>query len=70
MPAFPEATLRIECFMTNPPRPGGIGIFLDGKLAATLSLEEFKKTAERLRQLEDAGRARTSDFIPNPDRAS
>ncbi len=49
---IPEATLAVECWMTNPLRPGAIAVSVDGKLMATVRLDQFKATAARLAELE------------------
>lgn len=49
---YPTVLLRIECASTNPPRPVGIGVFVDRKPIAILSLAELRKTAKRLEEIE------------------
>jgi len=44
--------LKIECTATNPPKPVGIGIFVAGTLLYSISIEQFKLVADRLRKLE------------------
>ncbi len=54
MGSIEEADLAVECYMTNPPRPGGVLIKVDGRTIAFVTIEAFKKTARRLQELEDA----------------
>lgn len=53
---IPKAKLAIECAMINPPKPIGCGVMIDGKLAAVVSLEELKRAAARLEELQAARR--------------
>jgi len=48
----PEATLGIDCWMTNPPRPLQCGVIVDGKIIALISLDELHLAAKRLDELE------------------
>ena len=48
---IPQATLRIETHLTNPPRPIGVGVFVDRKMIAVVSLDELRKAMERLTEL-------------------
>jgi hypothetical protein len=48
----PKASLKIECAMVNPPQPIGCGVLVDGKVIATLTLEEVKLVVTRIEELE------------------
>jgi len=56
----PTATLGIDCFMTNPPKPGVVHVRVDGHTVAFVELEELKRTAERLSKLEEARNAQST----------
>lgn len=49
-----QAHLMIECAAINPPKPLGIAVQSEGRIIATISLENFKETASRLQSLESA----------------
>jgi hypothetical protein len=51
---IPAATLRIECAQINPPKPLGCGVFVEGKIIATVTLENLRATMMRLHDLEMA----------------
>lgn len=51
---IPTAKLGVECWMVNPPQPGAVGVMVDGKVIAVIELDEFKKTYQRLLELEEA----------------
>jgi hypothetical protein len=48
---IPSAKLRIECAMINPPKPLGCGVIVDGKVIATLTLEELEGASRSLEAL-------------------
>jgi hypothetical protein len=64
MPPFPTAerhadyvdgiTLGVECFMTDPPRPGKIAVLIGGKMFGGVSLEEFDRVAAQLAEIRKA----------------
>lgn len=45
---IPEAVLRLECFMVNPPKPAGFHVFSEGKTIAIVSLDSFDKARAEL----------------------
>lgn len=50
-----EAKLGVECQMTNPPRPVGIGVLGEGREhLASVTLDNFRQCAVRLDELEAA----------------
>jgi hypothetical protein len=53
-PLTPVAKLAIETAQINPPKPLGCGVFVDGKLVAVVELDELKRAAKRLQELENA----------------
>lgn len=55
---IPVATLAIESWATNPPRPGSCGVFVDGKLCAVVELDELKRAVADLEELEATWNAR------------
>jgi hypothetical protein len=55
MTSVPQAMLRIECAMSNPPRPISCAVMIDGKLSAIVALDELRRAAARLDELEGVG---------------
>lgn len=51
---FPTVLLRIECAATNPPKPLGVGVFVDRRPIAILELLELRNAFRRLEELEAA----------------
>lgn len=51
---IPVLRLSIECAMTNPPKPTGIGVYDDKKLIGIMTLDELRACAARLEELEAA----------------
>lgn len=37
-----DGEIRVECQPTNPPKPTGFGVLVNGKLVATLTLEQMQ----------------------------
>lgn len=44
-PPYKSAQLRMMCAMTNPPKPLGFDVVVDGKTVAVLELAEFARAA-------------------------
>jgi hypothetical protein len=53
MMGLPTATLGIERQMSNPPKPIGCGVFIDGIMIAVIGIDEVKRAAEQIKELED-----------------
>jgi hypothetical protein len=51
---LPTVLLRVECAATDPPRPLAIGVFVDGRPIASMTLAELRNTFRRLEELEKA----------------
>ncbi len=49
---IPVAKLHIEMAMVNPPKPTGIGVFVEGKMIAVVELDELKRVAAQLVAIE------------------
>ena len=49
-----EATLGIEYAAVNPPKPTSVCILVDSKVIAVASLDELKRAAARLAEMEAA----------------
>jgi len=47
-----DYTLRIESFLLNPPKPGGIGVFEGNKLVAYLKIEQVREIVKRWDEME------------------
>jgi hypothetical protein len=47
-----DAELHVECYMTNPPKPLGFGIIVEGKVVATLTLEQVREALHRYEELQ------------------
>lgn len=47
-------TLRIESFMVNPPKPCGVGVFLENKVVAYLKIEQLREIVRRWDEMEAA----------------
>lgn len=54
----PAASIAIVCAATNPPEPLGVQIRANGRLVAEATLDEFKRAAAQLEQLEAPRRVR------------
>jgi hypothetical protein len=53
-PPLPTARLRLEAHPTNPPRPTGCVVQVDGRLVAVLTLDEVRAIARRIDEMEVA----------------
>ncbi len=51
---IPQATLAIESHPMNPPKPLGVGVLVDGKLIAVMPLDELRRAAAHLAEMEKA----------------
>ena len=51
---LPEAKLAVEVAAINPPKPLGIGVLIDGRPVAFVSLQNFKEVARKLEEMEAA----------------
>jgi hypothetical protein len=49
---IPEAKLKIESRLTNPPLPIEVGVMVQGRVIAVVELEELKHAYHRLLELE------------------
>lgn len=54
---IPTASLRIEYFATNPPKPDICTVIVEGKPIAYVTLDDLRAAAQRLEEMEAARRA-------------
>lgn len=61
-----DGTICVECWATNPPRPDGFVVSVEGKTVAVLTLEKVQAALRRYGELERVAFPRRKGECKNP----